>query len=87
MHANDLVQVEDIKYILKELEKEGVEGGEAAALVALWNRTQQQQQEIKEWRVYLTDLTLPQDNTSEGLKVWLLDHWHNINIFLSFHPA
>ncbi|XP_025077437.1 cingulin-like protein 1 isoform X1 [Pomacea canaliculata] len=62
-------RVEDIKYILKELEKEGVEGGEAAALVALWNRTQQQRQEIKEWRVYLTDLTLPQDNTSEGLKM------------------
>ncbi|XP_076465151.1 uncharacterized protein LOC143296965 [Babylonia areolata] len=63
-------KLDNVKMILKELEKEGVsEGEEGAAIVWLWNQRQQQQKQLREWRVYLTDLQLIDKDTSEGLKV------------------
>ena len=67
--ALDLAQVDEVKVILKELEKEGMVEGEAAAVVWLWNQRQQQLKQLREWRVYLTDLQLADEDTSEGLKV------------------
>ncbi|KAK7496879.1 hypothetical protein BaRGS_00011859, partial [Batillaria attramentaria] len=68
-HRQQTKRVEDVKVILKELEKEGVGEGEAAAIVALWNQRQKQQQQLREWSVYLTDLQLADKDTSEGLKL------------------
>lgn len=69
----DHSQVEDVSVILKELEKDGTAESEGAAIVALWNQSQRQQEQLKEWQVYLTDLHLPEDST-QGLKVWI-DQW------------
>ncbi|KAK7115731.1 trichohyalin-like [Littorina saxatilis] len=62
-------KTDSVKAILKELEQEGVAEVESEAVVWLWNQRQQQLKQLREWHVYLTDLQLPDKDTSEGLKL------------------
>ncbi|KAL8589100.1 hypothetical protein ACOMHN_017263 [Nucella lapillus] len=62
-----------LQEVLAELAKEGLgkegEEEEGAAVLWLWNQRQQQQDQLRQWRVYLTDLQLPDKDPSQGLKL------------------